>query len=78
MIFISQFTDERKRSVGLAFRECLASEGGRAEAKREVNRRATAPPHHPENAPKYIKSTNVTSHISRALVHVKGVSVRPV
>lgn len=35
MIFISQFTDERERSVGLAFRECLASEGGRAGGRKK-------------------------------------------
>lgn len=76
MIFISQFTDEREKHwISI---QGMSYEWRKGRGKREVNRRATAPSHHPENALKYIKSTNVTSHISRAVVHVKGACVRPV
>lgn len=46
MIFISQFTDERERTIGLAFRECLMSEGGRTEGreKKHQGNRTTIPP----------------------------------
>lgn len=68
--------EREKRWISIQGMSCEWRRKGRG--KKEVNRRATAPPHHPENAPKYIKSTNVTSHISRALVHGKGACVRPV
>jgi len=47
MIFISQFTDEReKRWISIQGMSCEWRRKDRR--KREVNRRATAPPHHPK------------------------------
>lgn len=77
MIFISQFTDEREKHwISIQGMSCEWRRKSRG--KREANRRVTAPPHHPENALKNTESTNVTSHISGALVHVEMAVLKPV